>query len=249
MQVNSAPNLNLFNINDNKKSAETALGQISSGKNNQLDDATLALIANAIGNDMSSLIQGVKNANDATAMLQIADGVLSGLSKGADELNVLAIKANGPLINESQKSIITNEANRLAESLQMSVDNASFNGSPLFGRSLEFSLGQSSVSTSLPAFDISSFDTSSREGIADFMKSIQAAQMEVGSTTNQLDSSTKSILTTISNLSSAKSQIADADIVEQFMNFNKESLQLQSSLMAQANSSNLSAARVSMLLG
>jgi len=249
MQVNNAPNFNLFNINEHKKSAETALGNISSGKNNQLDDATLALIANAIGNDIGTLIQGVKNANDATAMLQIADGVLSGLSQGAEDLTVLAIKANGPLVNESQKSIITNEANRLAESLQHSVDTASFNGNAIFGRSLEFSLGQSSVSTSLPSFDISSFDIHSQEGIADFVKSIQAAQIEVGSTTNKLESSTKTMLTTITNLSSAKSQIADADIAEQFMTFNKESLQVQTSLMGQAHSSELSASKVSMLLG
>jgi len=249
MQVGSASGYTLINSYDHKKNAEDAISKIGSGKNKLLDDASLALIANAIGSEIRGLTQGVKNANDAIGMLQIADGVLSGLSQGADDLNVLALKASGPAVGVREQRIIQNEANGIAESLQHSIDNASFNGQSIFGRDLEFNLGSSSVSTSLASFDVNSFDIHSQEGIAEFVKSIEAAQIEVGSTTNKLVSSTNSILTTITNLSASKSQMSDADIAEQFLNFNQESTQLQASLIAQAHTSELSASRVAMLLG
>ena len=249
MQVGSSSGYTLINIYDHKKNAEDAISKMGSGKNNMLDDASLALIANAIGSEVSGLTQGVKNANDAIGMLQIADGVLAGLSQGAEDLNVLALKGNGPAVGVREQRIIENEANGIAESLQNSINNASFNGQSIFGRDLDFNLGSSSVSTSLPGFDMNNFDIHSQEGIAAFVKSIEAAQIEVGSTTNMLVSSTNSILTTITNLSASKSQMTDVDIAEQFMNFNQESTQLQASLIAQAHSSELSAARVSMLLG
>lgn len=248
MQVGSSSGYSLINIYDHKKGAEESISKIGSGENNRLDDASLALIANAIGNDISGLTQGLKNANDAIGILQIADGVLSGLSQGAEDLNVLALKANGPAVGAREQKIIENEAKGIAESLQNSINNASFNGQRIFGRDLDFNLGNSSISTSLPSFDMNNFDILSQEGIADFVKSIQAAQIEVGSTTNALVSSTNSILTTITNLSASQSQMADADIAEEFLNFNQESTQLQASLIAQAHSSKLSATRVAMLL-
>ncbi len=248
MQLGSSSGYSLINIYNHKKNSEESIVKIGSGKNNQLDDASLALIANAIGNDISGLTQGLKNANDAVGILQIADGVLSGLSQGAEDLNVLALKANGPAVGTREQKIIENEAKGIAESLQNSVDNASFNGQRIFGRDLEFNLGNSSISTNIPSFDMNNFDIRTQDGIAQFVKNIQAAQIEVGSTTNALVSSSNSILTAITNLSASQSQIADVDIAEEFLNFNQESTQLQASLIAQAHAGRLSVARVSMLL-
>jgi len=248
MQINNSFNFSTISINNHKKNAEDSLSQISSGKTKQLDDATLALIANAIGSDISGLLQGLENANSAMALSQIADGVLSGLSQGADDLNVLALKASNPALNESQRSIVQNEANAIAQSMQDNVDNASYNGQRIFGRSFEFNLSESSVSLSVGAFDISNFDILSQEGIANLVKNIQASQVEVGGTINQLSSSTNSILAQVLALSSAKSQLSDTDIAKEFLQFEKESTQLSASLIAQAHNNELSASKVERLL-
>ncbi|PHR56730.1 MAG: hypothetical protein COA44_07720 [Arcobacter sp.] len=248
MQVNNSFNYSTININEHKKNAEDSLSKISSGKTKQLDDAALALIANSLGSDISGLLQGLENANSAVALSQIADGVLSGLSQGADDLNVLAVKAGNPTLNGSQREILQNEADGISQSLQNSVDNASYNGESVFGRSFEFNLSESTVSLSLDAFDISSFDIHTQDGIAAFVKSIQNAQIEVGSTINQLSSATNSVFTQVTALSAAKSQISDTDIAQELISFEKETTQLSASLIAQAHSNELSAAKVERLL-
>lgn len=248
MQVNNSFNHSTININNHKKNAEDSLSKISSGKAKQLDDTALALIANSLGSDISGLLQGLENANSAVGLSQIADGVLSGLSAGAEDLNILAIKAGNPALTESQREMIQAEADGLAQSLQNSVDNASYNGQSIFGRSFEFNLGESSVSLSLENFDISSFDIHTQEGISDFVNSIQRSQIEVGSTINQLSSATNAISTQVIALSSAKSQISDADLAKELINFEKERTQLSSSLIAQAHNNNLSAEKVARLL-
>lgn len=249
MNVNNTSTHSSININKHNKNMQDNLSNISSAKTKQLDDTALALIANALENDISGLLQGLENANSAVALSQIADGVLLGLSQGADELNTLAVKENNPALNESQKEIIRAQSDAIMQGLQTSVDNASYNEQSIFGRSFEFNLGESSVSLSLEAFDISNFDVHTQEGISEFVKSIQSSQVEVGSTLNALSSSTNSISTQISALSSAKSQISDTDIAKELINFEKENTQLSASLIAQAHSNELSATKVARLLG
>jgi len=249
MQVNSSSNNNLYlTLENNKKAAESAIERIASGKNKQLDDVALALIANSLGSEISGLTQGLENANIATSMLQIADGTLAGLSQGADDLNVLAIKANNPALNSSQQDIIRQEADAIGSAMQNSIDNASFNGQPLFGRDFEFNLGGSTVSTSLPSINISDFDIYSQEGIAEFTKVVQESQSEVGSTINELTSSSSSITAQVTALSASKSQISDADLAKEISNFNQSNLQVQAGLFVQAQQNNISADRVSQLL-
>ena len=248
MQVNSFNNNSFLTLENNKKAAENALERISSGKNKQLDDVALALIANSLGSEISGLTQGLENANIATSLLQIADGVLSGLSQGADDLNVLALKASNPALNSSQQAIVRQEADAISSALQNSVNNASFNGQQIFGRSYDFNLGNSTVSTSIPSIDLSEYDLNSQEGIADFVKVIQESQSAVGSTINELSTSSNSISSQILALSASKSQIADADFAKEISNFNQSYLLVKAGLFVQAQSNEISAARVSSLL-
>jgi flagellin-like hook-associated protein FlgL len=57
MQVNSFNNNSFLTLENNKKAAENALERISSGKNKQLDDVALALIANSLGSEISGLLK------------------------------------------------------------------------------------------------------------------------------------------------------------------------------------------------
>jgi len=248
MQVNNLNNSLFQTLEKNKKAAENAIERIASGKNKQLDDVALALIANSLGSEISGLTQGLENANSATSLLQIADGVLSGLSQGADDLNVLAIKANNPALNSSQQKIIQQEADAIGSALQNSIDNASFNGQPIFGRSFDFNLGNSTVSTSLPSINISDFDLNSQEGIEDFVKVVQESQSEVGSTINELTSSSKSITAQVQALSASKSQISDTDIAKEVSTLTQSELLINAASITLSHQNNINAQRVSSLL-
>ena len=247
MQVNSSTSSSY--INDHKKSAENSLNKISGAKNEQLDDAALALIASSLGNDIGTLSQGLANATDAVSMMQIADGVLQGLSQSADDLNVLSVKANSAALSSEQKAMLGDQANAIKSSMQSSLDNASFNGQPIFGRNLEFSLGNSSIEANISNLNVDSLDISSQQSIQDFMKSLQEVQSSVGSTSVALRSSSDSILTQIASLSSAKSQMSDAEIAKEATIFAQQDIMLNASLIAQAHKNSINAARVSQLLG
>ncbi len=249
MQVNGSTSNSLLYINDHKKSAETSLDKIASGKNQQLSDASLALITDAIGNDIGTLSQGLQNATDATSMMQIADGVLQNLSQSAQQLNVLSVQSNSAALSSDQKSALSTQADAIKSSMQDSVNNASFNGQAIFGRNLEFSLGNSSISANISNVNINNLDTSSQDSISNFMKNLDSIRSTIGSTTDALKSSTDSILTQIGSLSSAKSQMSDADIAKESTNFAQQNIMLNASLMAQSHKNSVNAARVSQLLG
>lgn len=248
MQVNNYSSNTLNNINAHQKEATASIAKMGSGKTEPLSDAALALIANAIGSDISGLTQGLANANDAVSMMQIADGVLSGLSQSADDLNVLAIKGNSAALNSDQKAMLHDQAAAITRSMQNSINNASFNGKALFGKEMSFSLGNSSVSTNLPAIDLSANDLSTQEGVAEFMKTLHAAQISVGSTMSELESSTNAIFAQIKSLSASKSQMSDIDMAKEVTNYRQESIMLNASLIAQSHQNTISADRVSQLL-
>ena len=249
MQVNSSTNNSLLYINEHKKSAEGSLNKISTAKNEQLDDASLALIASSIGNDIGTLSQGLQNATDATSIMQIADGVLQGLSKNAEELSVLAVKSNSAALSSDEKASLNTRADAIKASMQDSVDSASFNGQAIFGRSMEFSLGNSTISTNISDINVDNLNLNSPDSISNFMKILNSMRSDVGSTVNALKSSTDSILTQIGSLSSAKSQMSDADMAKESANFAQQHMMLNASLMVQAHANSVNAARVSQLLG
>lgn len=249
MQVNGSSNNSLSYINEHKKSADASLGKIASGKNEQLDDATLALIASSIGNDIGTLSQGLQNATDASSMMQIASGTLQTLSSSANDLNTLSVASNNAALSSSDKAALSSQADAIKTSMQQSVNNATFNGVKIFGNDMQFSLGNNSLSANIGSVDTSSLDISSQQSITDFMKSLQDIQSTVGATSNALASSTNSILTQISSLSSAKSQMSDADIANEASNFSQQNILLNASLMTQAHKNSINAAMVSQLLG
>jgi flagellin len=249
MQVNSSSNNSISYINDHKKSMDASLGKIATGKNEQLDDATLALIASSIGNDIGTLSQGLQNATDATSMMQIADGVAQSLSTSANDLNTLAVASNNAALSSSDKAALTSQADAIKSSMKDSINNAQFNGENIFGNNMEFSLGNSKIAANISKLDPSSIDITSQQSIKDFMKSLQDVQSTIGSTTNALSSSTNSIITQIGSLNSAKSQMGDADIANQINNFSQQNIMLNASMLAQVHLNSVNSARVSQLLG
>ena len=77
MQVGFNGKAILNNINQNKEAQSNSIKKISSGKEEEHIDPAMAMLASAMMSDILTDTQGVKNANIASAMMQIADGTLS----------------------------------------------------------------------------------------------------------------------------------------------------------------------------
>jgi flagellin len=83
------------NLRTNSAFQSRTIQQLTSGYriNSSGDDAAGLAIANTFRNNIAELTQGVRNANDGVAQLQIMDGGLSNISQILDRLKTLATES------------------------------------------------------------------------------------------------------------------------------------------------------------
>src|SRR5689334_1199580 len=103
------------NLRTNANFQSQTIQRLTSGFriNQSGDDAAGLAVANKFRSDVAELAQGVRNANDGVAQLQIMDGGLNNITKMLDRLKTLATQSasdtftgdRGTLNNEYQKVI------------------------------------------------------------------------------------------------------------------------------------------------
>lgn len=214
-----------------------------------MEDAASRTIADTLQSQISSASQGLMNANDGVSMMQIASGALNSLSGQAQNLNDLSVRYNNASLDDSQKQMLRGEFNRTVDAMQQSIDAASFNGSSLFGTAMNFSLGDTSISSTIPSLSPSSISIDSQDSIQAYRDALSQAQSDVGSTTNQFVSETDTLLGKIGSTTAAKSQIADTDTAQSIREFQQQNLKLDMSQIAIAHQNDLLRQNVTRLLG
>jgi len=247
MKINTTNNsLNYINTHQKKSSYE--LGKIASGKKVDATDPAMMQIAQALMSDATVMAQGIQNANESVAMLQIADGVLQNVSKMATNLEALNVRANSAALNSDQKRMLQSEFNAQVKAINDSFASASYNGKPLFGKNLSTSLGNSEISVSIPKISTQELALGNSDALKNFRDAINAAFSEIGSGVNAFVSSTNSLLVARTNTLAAYSQIADTDMAQSVLSFKNENLLTQTALYAQAHQSQINQERVAALL-
>lgn len=214
-----------------------------------MEDAASRTIADTLQNQISSASQGLMNANDAISMMQIASGALTSLSEQTQNLNDMSIRYNNASLNDSQKQMLNAEFTRTVDAMQQSIDNASYNGKSLFGNPLNFSMGEGSVSASIPELSTGTVNIDDTESIQNYQSTLNQAISDVGSATNQFVSETHTLLAKIVSTTSAKSQIADTDMGDKIREFQQQNLKLDMSQIAIAHQNDLLRQHVTRLLG
>ncbi|DAB38619.1 MAG: hypothetical protein A2023_02010 [Sulfuricurvum sp. GWF2_44_89] len=248
MQLNTQFNP-LPQMNAETSKRDKALDKIATAVELKLEDSSSRTIADMLQNQISTMSQGLMNANDGISMMQIAGGTMNSLSDQTQKLNDLSVRYNSDTLNTSQKEILQNEFSRTVESMQQSIEGSSFNGKSLFGSSPTFSLGESSISASIPNLSPSSLSIENQDGIQAYRDSLAQANSDVGSTTNALFSATNVLLTQITETAAAKSQMADTDMANAVKDFQQSNLKLDISQIAIAHQNDMLRQNVTRLLG
>lgn len=243
-QYNSLPQMNAESSKRDK-----TLEKIAAATALNMQDSASRTIADMLQSQISSLSQGVMNANDGISMMQIGSGTLSSLSDQTQTLNDLSVRYNSASLNDTQKQTLQGEFNRTVESMQQSIDSTTFNGQPLFGNNLSFSLGNSTVSTSLSGISTGSLSIDSQESIKAFSDTLTQASSNVGSTTNALISSSSAMLDQITATSAAKSQIADTDLAQAITDFQQSNTKLNIAQIAMVHQQDALRQTIGRLLG
>jgi flagellin len=117
------------NLRVNSNFQNQTIQRLTSGYriNSSGDDAAGLAIANKFRSDTAELSQGVRNANDGVAQLQIMDGGMNNIGKMLDRLKTLATQSasatftgNRSVLNSEYQSLIT-EIDRQAQGIGLST--------------------------------------------------------------------------------------------------------------------------------
>lgn len=239
----------LPNMNTETSKRDKSLEKIATAVELKMEESSSRTIADMIRNQISTLSQGLINANDGISMMQIAGGALNALSDQAQMLNDLIIRYNNGALNETQKQGLQNAFGRAVEAIDQTIETTSFNGKSLFGSSPTFSLGNSSISASIPSLSPSTLSIDNQDGFQAYRESLAQASADIGSTTNGLISATNTLLNQITQTAAAKSQIADTDMANTIKEFQQSNLKLDVAQITIAHQNDVLRQNVTRLLG
>lgn len=234
MQLNTQYNT-LPQMNAEAAKRDKTLEKIAAAMQLSNEDSSSRAIASMLQSDISSMSQGVMNANDGIAMMQIADGTLTNLSQQAQTLNDLSVRYNSAALDSSQKQMLQGEFNRTVQSMQQSIDSTTFNGQPLFDNNFTFSLGEGTLSATVGDVAPRGLSIENQSSIQAYTQNLSSVQSDTGSAINGFISSTNSLLTKITATSAAKSQIADTDMAKAISEFQRSNNQISASQIAMAH--------------
>jgi flagellin len=236
--------------------------------NKASDDASGLAIADKLRTQASSIKQSVDNATSASALIQIADRAMGEQSNILDIVKTKLIQANTATTSVDGANAILNDIKKLLTQLDNIASQTNYNGINLLQKGttdtdaaekLEFQVGElkeniitmGSAQSNTKALSLTSLkdDIASGASLKDnagaFMDRVDAAlttlnelRSEFGSTQNQLESATRNLMTTETNIKAAESVIRDVDYAQESANFNKQNIVSQAGTyaMSQANS-------------
>jgi flagellin len=125
MAMNASRNLGVSYGN-----LETSTRRLSSGLRitQASDDAAGLAVRELMRSDVSSLQQGIRNANDAISLIQTADGALGVIDEKLIRMKELAMQASTGTYNSDQRLIIDSEYQAMASEITRIASSTDFNG-------------------------------------------------------------------------------------------------------------------------
>ncbi len=138
--------MNSVNLSKNQKSLNDSLTRLSSGLriNKASDDTSGLMIANKLKVEGSTLGQVIKNANDAVAIMEIADKAINEQVKILNTIKVKATQASQDGQSSQTLKAINSDITKLIDSLDNIATTTTFNGQNLLNggyTNKKFSIG------------------------------------------------------------------------------------------------------------
>ena len=137
--TNTAANSAIVNLNRNSSAQETYLKELSSGSriNSSSDDAAGLAVAGQLQSDITTLEQSSRNAQQAEALLQVADGALSRQADILQRMKSLATQYNSGTVDDESREFINAEYSELIKELDLISSSTEFNGQNLIDGSYD----------------------------------------------------------------------------------------------------------------
>ena len=236
--------------------------------NKASDDSSGLAIADKLRTQASSIKQSISNANSATSLIQIADKAMAEQSNILDIVKTKLIQAKTATTSTDGRAAILKDIQALLSQVDNIASQTNYNGVTLLQKSatvvssaasLTFQVGEltgntivmgsgaanvkvfglSGVQTWTGATSFAATDAGTTLALVDTaLTTLNTRRGDFGSVQNQLESATRNMMTTHTNIKAAESVIRDVDYATESANFNKQNIIAQAGTyaMSQANS-------------
>jgi len=246
-------------LSTNNRALGKAMEQLSTGKriNGAADDAAGLAIASRMQAQIRGLNQGVRNANDAVAMIQTAEGSTKEITNMLERMRELSVQAANDTYGTQDREAIGVEITQLKEEIDRIATNTEWNGKKILGdaaTSYNYQVGAgsttfSAVSVTFTAMNATSLGVNNLSMIsygsaADAISTIDAAIQSVdtfratlGAKINRMTSAAENLANISMNTAASRSRIEDADYAQATTELARTQIiqQAATAMLAQAN--------------
>ncbi|PLY05158.1 MAG: flagellin [Arcobacter sp.] len=275
MQINNNIQLdqNAY-LNANQALNRIATG---SSINSAADNASGLAISDNLNAQASGISQSIDNVNSGIASLQIGDQAIKEQSSILDQVKEKLLQASTDTTSQDGRKALITEIKDLLENFDNIANSTNYNGQTLLQngfndtsatQALQFQAGESSgdiiesgsiqsntQGTGLTALlnqDIETFTSADARGyletVDNAITTVNSFRAELGSTQNQLQSSSENLLAQYSQTTGAASVISEVNYAQEVANFGKQNILAQIGAFGAAQSNNINQNIVSRLL-
>jgi flagellin len=247
----------------NVSAAQTQASQrLSSGLriNSAADDAAGLAISEKMRSQIRGLDMASKNAQDATSLVQTAEGGMQQIDSMVQRMRELVVQASNDTNQVEDREKIGEELAQLTAEIDSMAKRVEFNEKKLLdgttgtlymqiganeSQGVEFDvgsmttgdLGLGTIADAVKTATTGSEITGLISALDDGLKTVTTARSKLGAIQNRLDYTMKSLDISSENLSAAESRIRDTDMAKEMMNLTKTNVlsQAATSMLSQAN--------------
>ena len=245
------------------KSMETSMQRLSSGKriNSSADDAAGHQIANRMTAEIQGIKMAIRNAADAQALLQTAEGAVEEIQTMLLRIRELAVQSSNGTNTTADRAAIQSEAAALESEISRVANNTTWAGLNIIdgsqsagivfqvgadsGQTLTHSIYSFSAASSTlnltAAMTLGSFASAQTyiTALDNAIESVAREREQMGAVMNRLDHTIANLNNVATNLATSKGRIEDADFAAETSNLARTQVLQQASMamLAQANAS------------
>ncbi len=222
-------------LNNTQGALSQTLARVSSGMRitRAADDAAGSAVATNLSTQANSGRQAMRNANDGISVIQTAESASKEVIGILDRMRELAVQSSSETLEDGERAYIDSEFHQLSDEVERIAQVTEFNDIALANgdnATLDVQVGIDASSNSRVAITLGNLEVSNLSvGTGDIdltsaggaqtaittidaaIDSVNSMRASYGAVQNRLESSINTMSSYVENLSSAASQIADAD--------------------------------------
>ena len=257
-------------LSGSQNSMSVSLQRLSSGYriNTAQDDAAGLGISENLRADIRSLHQAMRNANDGSSVINVAEGAMNEVGNILVRMREISVQAASDTVGSTERGFLNQEFTQLRSEIDRIVGSTEFNGQKLVdgtisATGLDFQIGgQNGASSRLTvtiadvdaealaltavALDTKAAAQTAMSSIDSAITSLSTQRAQLGAYANRLQSTVSNLNVSVENLTAANSRIRDVDVASETASFARSQVLVQAgvSMLAQANAAPQTALRL-----